>query len=94
MNKKQWGVLLKRQFLMIVRDITKPQMDLAADVVKDFNEFINLIPIESKSDAGYSLYLDIQQGDVAITVLETRTFLKNWFKPFKIECDSNPRDFY
>lgn len=79
---------------MIVSDITKPQMDRVTEAVKDFNEFIDLVPIESKSDGGYSLYIDIQKGDVAITVSDTRTFLRNWFKSLKIECDSNPRDFY
>ncbi|KZE47558.1 hypothetical protein AV540_19375 [Brevibacillus parabrevis] len=79
---------------MIVSDVTQPQIDRAAEVVKDFNEFIDLIPIESKSDGGYSLYIDIQKGDVPLTVSDTRKFLRNWFKSLKIECDSNPRDFY
>lgn len=79
---------------MIVSDITKPQMDSIIEAVKDFNEFIELIPIDSVSDGGYSLYMDIQKGDVAKTVLDTRIFLKSWLKTLKIECDSNPRDFY
>ncbi|MET3290611.1 hypothetical protein EDM56_07825 [Brevibacillus fluminis] len=79
---------------MIISDITKPQMDRVIEVVKDFNEFIELIPIVSESDRGYSLYMDIQKGDIAKTILDTRTFLKSWFKPLKIKCDSNPRDFY
>lgn len=85
---------MKRQFLMIVRDVSKPQMERVIEVVKDFNEFIHLIPVESKSDGGYSLYVDIEKGEITKTVLDTRAFLKNWFKPLKIECDSNPRDFY
>ncbi|MGG1658469.1 hypothetical protein [Brevibacillus sp. NRS-1366] len=84
---------MKRQFLMIVSDVSKPQVDSVIEAVKDFNEWVDLIPIESKSDGGYSLYLDIQKGDIAKTVLETRVFLKNWFKLLKIDCDSNPRDF-
>ncbi|MED4584493.1 hypothetical protein [Brevibacillus choshinensis] len=83
---------MKRQFLMIVSDVTKPQIDKVTEELKDFNEFISLIPIESKSDGGYSLYIDIPNG-VAVTVSDTRAFLKNWFKPFHIKCDSNPRDF-
>lgn len=78
---------------MIVSDVTKPQIDKVTEELKDFNEFISLIPIESKSDGGYSLYIDIPNGDVAVTVSDTRAFLKNWFKPFHIKCDSNPRDF-
>lgn len=78
---------------MIVSDVTKPQMDQATEVLKDFNKFIHLIPIESKSDGGYSLYIDIPNGDVAVTVSDIRAFLKNWFKPFHVKCDSNPRDF-
>lgn len=78
---------------MIVSDVTKQQIEKVTEELKDFNEFINLIPIESKSDGGYSLYIDIQNGDIDGTVLDTRAFLKNWFKPFHIKCDSNPRDF-
>ena len=78
---------------MIVSDVTQPQIDRVTSAVKDFNEWIDLIPIESKSDDGYSLYLDIQTGDSSKVVLETRTFLRNWFKSLKIDCDSNPRDF-
>lgn len=79
---------------MIVSDATKPQIDRVIEVVKDFNEFIDLIPIQSKTDGEYSLYIDMQTGDVAKTILDTRTFLKSWCKTLKIECDSNPRDFY
>lgn len=78
---------------MIVSDVSKPQVDSVTEAVKDFNEWIDLIPIESKSDGGYSLYLDIQKGDRTKTVLDTRVFLKNWFSHLKIDCDSNPRDF-
>ncbi|WP_409175619.1 hypothetical protein [Brevibacillus fortis] len=85
---------MKRQFLMVVSDVTKPQIDRVTAVVKELNGFIDLIPIESKSDCGYSLYIDIQKGDVALTIKDTRSFLKKWFKPLKIKCDSNPRDFY
>jgi len=78
---------------MIISDVTKPQMDRAIEETRVFNEFINLIPIESKSDGGYCLYMEIQKGDVTKTILDARTFLKSWFKPLKIKCDSNPRDF-
>lgn len=78
---------------MIVSDVSQPQVDSVTVAVKDFNEWIDLIPIVSKSDGGYSLYLDIQRGDIAETVLDTRVFLKNWFRHLKVDCDSNPRDF-
>ncbi|WP_134683865.1 hypothetical protein [Brevibacillus migulae] len=78
---------------MIVSDVTKPQMDRAIEAVTVYNEFIELIPIESKCDRGYCLYMDVQKGDVTKTVLDTRTFMTGWFKTLKIRCDSNPRDF-